>query len=157
MLSLNGEMLRLDNMKVEMSLELKDQDMSGQSSGTDTSEQGDKGKELTFSGRIPFSKVERLTRLYQFASAKTEQGNRAIYRVGNDTAKALKIREGKFTGRISARENETLMCWNVSFKIREHMSVAERKELREQEQTKPEQQQNTRHQAALEKANEAMQ
>ncbi|MFS1461618.1 hypothetical protein [Vibrio lentus] len=59
MLALDGVPVNLDSMKVEMSMELKDQDMSGQSSGTDTAEQGDKGKKLTFSGRVPFTRVER--------------------------------------------------------------------------------------------------
>ena len=47
MLSLNGEVIKLNGMTVAMSMELKDQDMSGQSSATDVAEQGDKGKKLS--------------------------------------------------------------------------------------------------------------
>ena len=114
-------------MKVEMSMELKDQDMSGQSSGTDTAEQGDKGKKLTFSGRVPFTGVETLTHLYSLALDKDDTNTRRVYRIGNDIALALKIRNVKFTGRINAREHETLQAWNVSFELREHNSVAEQK------------------------------
>lgn len=152
MLALDGVMMGLDSMRLEMSMELKDQDMSGQSSGTDTAEQGDKGKKLTFSGRISFAKVEKLTQLYAMASAKDEAQNRKVYRIGNDMALALKIRNVKFTGRINAREHESLLAWNVSFELREHNSVAEQKETRQKQQTKPEQVQNTRHQQALKEA-----
>ena len=119
MLSLNGEVLRLDNMTVSMSMELKDKDMSGQSSGTDTSEQGDKPKVLKFSGLVAFKNNKILTRLYELASSKNENNNRQTYRIGNDTARNLKIREGKFSGTISATEHSSLLAWEVSFELRE--------------------------------------
>ncbi len=149
MLSLNGEIIKLDGMTVAMSMELKDQDMSGQSSGTDAAEQGDKGKKLTFAGTIPFKSVETLTKLYQLASAKDESDSRQVYRVGNDIARALKIRQAKFTGNINATEHGSLLAWNVSFELREVNGVAEQKENRKKQQTKPEQVQNTRLQQAL--------
>ena len=149
MLSLNGEILRLDGMTVAMSMELKDQDMSGQSSATDAAEQGDKGKKLTFAGTIPFKSQSTLTKLYQLASAKDESDNRQVYRVGNDLARSLKIREAKFTGSINATEHGSLLAWNVSFELREHNGVAEQKENRKKQQTKPQQVQNTRLQQAL--------
>ncbi|WP_375750960.1 DNA-binding protein [Vibrio sp. HN007] len=155
MLSLDGEVLKLDSMRVSMNMELKDQDMSGQSSGTNRSEQGDKGKKLSFSGRVPFGDDSVLTRLYELASQKDASGSRKIYRIGNTTARSLKIREVKFTGNIRADENESLMAWNVSFELREHSSVAEQREIREKAQNKPEQQQNTRMQEALSIAKEA--
>jgi hypothetical protein len=86
------------------------------------------------------------------ASAKDDAQNRKVYRIGNDMALALKIRNVKFTGRINAREHESLLAWNVSFELREHNSVAEQKETRQKQQTKPEQVQNTRHQQALKEA-----
>jgi cell division protein ZapA (FtsZ GTPase activity inhibitor) len=156
MLSLNGELVKLSSMRVEMSMELKDQDMSGQSSGTNTAEQGDKGKKLSFTGQIPFNDSDTLTRLYQLASAKDQHQNRQVYRVGNDIAQALKIRQAKFTGRINASEHGSLLAWNVSFELREHNSVAEQKENRAKQQSKPEQVQNTRHQQALKDAEETL-
>lgn len=152
MLSLNGEILRLDSMTVSMSMELKDQDMSGQTSATDTSEQGDKGKKLAIAGTISFKNVNVLTRLYQLASAKDETDNRQTYRIGNDVARALKIRETKFTGTVNATEHSSLLAWNISFELREHNGVAEQKEIRKKQQTKPQQTQNTRHQQALKDA-----
>ena len=157
MLALDGIVIGLDAMKVDMSMELKDQDMSGQSSGTDAAEQGDKGKKLTISGRIPFISMANLTQLYSMASDKDDTNARKTYRIGNDIALALKIRQVKFTGRISAREHESLQAWNVSFELREHNSVAEQKEQRTKEQTKPEQRENTQLKQALAQADEATQ
>lgn len=158
MLTLDRKAINLASMRVEMSLELKDQDMSGQSSSTGTSEQGDKGKKLSVSGRIAFTDVDNLTQLYTLASAKDEETNaRKIYRIGNDTARALKIRNVKFTGSVTAREDESLQAWNVSFVLREHNSIAEQKEQRAKEKTKPEQRENTRQKQALLNAQEAIQ
>ncbi|MFB9134241.1 DNA-binding protein [Vibrio olivae] len=157
MLALDGMPVNLDSMKVEMSMELKDQDMSGQSSGTETAEQGDKGKKLTFSGRVSFVNVGTLTQLYTLASAKNDANERKVYRIGNDIALALKIRNVKFTGRINASEHDTLQAWNVSFELREFNSVAEQKEQRAKAQSQPEQRDNTRLKQALINAEEATQ
>ncbi|MGF1876655.1 DNA-binding protein [Photobacterium frigidiphilum] len=157
MLALDAMPIHVDALRVDMSMELKDQEMSGQSSGTDTSEQGDKGKKLTFSGRIPFIRVDSLTLLYTLASAKDEANTRKVYRIGHDIARALKIRTVKFTGRIQAREHDSLQAWNVSFELREHNSVAEQKEQRAKALTKPEQRENTRLKQALTDAEEATQ
>ncbi|WP_019615471.1 hypothetical protein [Psychromonas ossibalaenae] len=154
MLSLNGIIVKLDAMTVGMSMELKDQDMSGQSSGTDTAEQGDKGKKLSVAGIIPFKSLWILTLLYQLASAKDKHGNRKVYRVGNILSLALKIRQAKFTGSINATEHDSLLAWNVSFELREYNGVAEQKENRQKQQTKATQEQNTRHQQALKDAEE---
>lgn len=155
MLALDGDPILLSSMKVDMSMELKEQDMSGQSSGTEAAEQGDKGKKLTFSGVIPFSDVETLTKIYTLASQKDENDDRKVYRIGNDIAAALKIRNVKFSGRIRARESESLLAWNVSFDLREHNSVAEQKEQRAKVKTKPEQRENSRLKQALLHADES--
>lgn len=149
MITLNGEIIKLDGMTVSMTMELKDQDMSGQSSATDAAEQGDKGKKLTFAGLIPFKSVETLTKLYQLASAKDDADSRQVYRLGNDMARALKIREAKFTGSINATEHGSLLAWNVSFELREYNGVAEQKENRAKSQTAATQTTNTRLQQAL--------
>lgn len=135
MLSLDGVVIRMHEMRVEMQMELKDKDMSGQSSATDTAEQGDKGKQLTFTGLVPFKDSLTLTQIYQFAGTKNDNGQRHIYRIGNDIARVLKIRQVKFSGRINAREHESQMAWIVSFSLREHHSVAEQREQREKQQS----------------------
>lgn len=44
------------------------------------------------------------------------------------------MRQAKFTGRITASEQEGLLAWQVQFTLREHNSVPEK---REQRQPKP--------------------
>lgn len=157
MLSLNGETLRLDNMTVAMSMELKDQDMSGQSSGADSAEQGDKNKVLTFAGVIAFKNNDVLTKLYEFASAKDDLNNRQTYRIGHDIARNLRIREGKFTGNITAKEHSSLLAWEVSFTLREVNAAAGQDENRRNQQTATQQTtQNSVQQQALRDAEETL-
>lgn len=131
-LALDAEIIPLKSPRINLSLELKAEDMSGQTSGTDTSEQGDKGMELTVSGLIPFREAKTLKRLMVLSRQK-QDGKRKVYRIGNELAKSMTIRQVRFVGRVTADEQENLMAWRVSFQLREHLSVSEVKELRESE------------------------
>ncbi len=130
-LALDGELIKLKNCKVELTMQLADQDMSGQSSSTSSSEQGDKAKEIKISGIIPFTDSAQLSRLFTMASTKDDAGNRKIWRVGSTSARVAQIRQAKFFGQITAPEHPTFMAWNVSFQLRECLSVAELAEQRE--------------------------
>ena len=104
--------------------------MSGQSSATDISEKGAKAKELGVSMLVPFVEAAWLTQLVAMAEAVDETGARKRYRINNRTAKALKIRQVVFVGQLTAPEQETINAWRVTFKLREFLSVPERKEAR---------------------------
>ncbi|HCE1985908.1 TPA: adenine glycosylase [Vibrio parahaemolyticus] len=138
MLNLNGTQLPLKNLRISVRQQLAGQDMSGQTSATDQAETGSKGKILSVRGLIPFSKNQLLTNLFSMAEAQ-DNGARQIYRISNQTAEALKIRQVKFQGAVRADEQDTLRQWSVSFELIEHLSVPERKEQRQEE--KPAQQQ----------------
>lgn len=129
-LALNGELIQLKNCKISLQQNLADNDQSGQTSATLTAEQGDKSKELMVSGLIPFSDAQKLSRLFELATAKDGVGNRVIYRVGCELASAVKIRQAKFFGQVSAPEHQSLLAWNVSFSLREYLSVPEVAEIR---------------------------
>jgi len=148
--------LRIDNMTVAMNMELKDQDMSGQTSGTDSSEQGDKGKTLTFAGMISFKNNDILTTLYQLASAKDNVNQRQVYRIGHDLARELRIREGKFSGTVKATEHSSLLAWEISFTLTEVNGTAGQDENRRQQQSAATQVQNSRQQQALRDAEETL-
>jgi len=157
MLALDGQLLAIKSIRItSLVKEFKDQDMSGQTSATDVSEQGDKPAKITFAGYIPFSNRDALIALYNLASKKDESNERHVYRIGHEEAAALKIRNVRFSGSLQVSESESLMAWNVSFVLKEHHSVAEQKEQRTKEQTKPEQKQNTQLKAALAQADEAV-
>ena len=127
-LALNGEAIRLKNMRVTISQQFPDKDQSGGTSSTAKSEQGAKGKELRVSGEISFSDISILTRIFQLANATGTGGARTVYRVANTVARAVNLREASFSGSIDAPEQEGRMSWLVTFTLTEFMSVAEKKE-----------------------------
>ncbi|ARC92805.1 DNA-binding protein [Vibrio coralliilyticus] len=156
MLSLDGKLLPIDNMKVSCSKQYKDKDMSGQSSSTHSSEQGDKGVVISVAGTIPFKREADLTALYDTFSMKDENGNRKVFRISNRDAKLYRVRNAKFFGKLSSSEHNSLRAWEVSFSMREHNSVAEKIEQRTQANNPPTQTQNTQHQQALLESEEAL-
>jgi hypothetical protein len=129
-IALDGELLTLKSPRINLTMELKDADMSGQTGNTDTAEQGTKGKVMAVTGLIAFKTPDVLNRLLILAQ-QTEDGKRKIYRIGNELAKAMKIRQVRFTGRVQSDEQENLMAWKVSFTLREYLSVPEVKAQRE--------------------------
>ncbi|HBC7417622.1 hypothetical protein [Serratia marcescens] len=129
-LALNGEPIRMINITVSPSIKFKDKDQSGQTSSTDTAEQGTKAKEIKVEGMIPYTDAAQLTRLFELAEGTGKGGTRQRYRVANPTAKAIKLRLAMFAGDLEAKEQKNLMAWNVSFTLREQNSVSEKKEER---------------------------
>ncbi len=127
-LALNGESIRLKNMRVTVSQQFPDKDQSGGTSSTAKSEEGAKGKELRVSGEIPFKDIAILTRLFQLANATETGGARTVYRVANNVARAVNLREASFSGTIDAPQQEGRMSWLVTFTLTEFLSVAEKKE-----------------------------
>ncbi|MFO3907231.1 hypothetical protein AAHD62_22330 [Enterobacter hormaechei] len=127
-LALNGEAIRLKNMRVTLSQQFPDKDQSGGTSSTAKSEEGAKGKELRVSGEIPFKDIAILTRLFQLATATDSGGARTVYRVANNVARAVNLREASFSGTIDAPQQEGRMSWLVTFTLTEFMSVAEKRE-----------------------------
>ena len=124
-LALNGESIRLKNMRVTVSQQCPDKDQSGGTSSTAKSEEGAKGKELRVSGEIPFKDIAILTRLFQLANATETGGARTVYRVANNVARAVNLREASFSGTIDAPQQEGRMSWLVTFTLTEFLSVAE--------------------------------
>ncbi|QBY41975.1 hypothetical protein [Arsenophonus nasoniae] len=126
-LALDGEAIPLKNIKVNPSVQFQDKDQSGQTSSTAVAEQGIKPKELRVTGVINFTDPKVLTRLFALAEAK-EEGKLKRYRVANHTAKAINFRIATFTGNIDASEIDGQMAWQITFTLREHLSVSEKKD-----------------------------
>ncbi|WP_324029952.1 hypothetical protein GC087_06035 [Pantoea sp. JZ2] len=129
-LALNGEAIRLKNMRVTVTQQFQDKDQSGQTSSTTKSEQGAKGKELRVSGEIPFRNKAILRRIFELASATDASGQRQKYRVAHDQARAVNFREAIFTGTLDAPQQDGKMSWLVTFTLTEHISVQEKREAR---------------------------
>lgn len=130
-IALDGELINLKSCKIELSMQLVDQDQSGQTSATGSSEQGDKAKEIRITGLIPFTDATQLARLFELASAKDDAGNRVVRRFGASIGRTVKIRQVKFHGSVTAPEHSNLMAWQVSFNLREYLSIPEVAEQRQ--------------------------
>ncbi|MEX9886280.1 MULTISPECIES: hypothetical protein [Providencia] len=128
-LALNGEAIPLKNLAVTPSMMFQDKDQSGQSSSTAVAEQGIKPKELRITGILPFTEHKAFSRLFALAEAK-ENGNLKRYRVANLTAQAINFRIGTFTNSIDASKIEGKQAWQITFTLREHLSVSEKREAR---------------------------
>lgn len=128
-LSLDGELIKMKGMKIQLSMQFADEDMSGQTSGTNSTEKGDKGCELNVSGLIEYKKPDDLARIFELGRAK-DGSSRKVYRIGSSVAGAVKVTQGKFAGNITATEQENMMAWAVQFTIREVKSVSEKIEQR---------------------------
>ena len=114
-----------------LSLKLKDEDASGDSSSTSKAKKGNKGKKLEVKTHIRFKDEADLRELYAKAEAMSG-GDGQLYTITNRTANATGMRQGRFSGEVKADPQEALFEWIVSFTLAEHKSVPERTEAREE-------------------------
>lgn len=117
-------------LTVGISTALKDEDASGESSGTARAGKGKKGKKLEVRASLQYLYADKLRELMRVAEA-TEKGDAKIYTVTNDTANTAGMRQATFRGTIRADEDATFRKWDISFTLVEHLSVPEMAESRE--------------------------
>ena len=129
-LLLNGEQIIGNRMKVTASLKIESDDMSGQTSGTETSHKGFKPKTLAVSLTVPYKDMTNLRTLMRLAESTQGGGQRTTYRIVNDTAEAFGIRQVEFTDGVSAREDDSLAQWIIQFTLSEKLSNPEKVESR---------------------------
>ena len=129
-LLLNGEQIIGNRMKVTANLKIESDDMSGQTSGTETSHKGFKPKTLAVSLTIPYKKLTDLRTLMRLAESTQGGGQRTTYRIVNDSAEAFGIRQVEFTDGVSAREDDSLAQWIIQFTLSEKLSNPEKVESR---------------------------
>jgi hypothetical protein len=132
MLALNGQKIKGSELKLSATLSLAGEDLSGSSSMSAQAETGDKPQALAVNMEIKYDNAKDLTDLLNLAKAKTDKGERVTYDVINDTAAAMAIRQVRFQGDISVREDASYELWKISFKLVEQRSVAEITESRQE-------------------------
>ncbi|MEZ7174639.1 DNA-binding protein [Pseudomonas mosselii] len=130
LLLLDGEPVQGKTLKVTGNLRIEADDMSGQTSNTETAHKGFKPKTLTVTLTIPFVNSDWLRDLMRLAEATEGGGQLKTYRVVNDTAAAFGMRQVQFAEGISAREDDTLACWRIQFGLAEKKSNPEKVEKR---------------------------
>jgi hypothetical protein len=129
-LLLDGTQIRGHRMKLTGSLSIESDDMSGQTSATDTADKGFKPKKLTVAMMIKYKDASDLSALLSMAEATESGGQRKTYRVVNDTAEAFGVRQAQFSDSVSAREDDSLAQWIIQFTLTEKLSNPEKTEQR---------------------------
>ncbi|WP_060494805.1 baseplate complex protein [Pseudomonas sp. GTC 16482] len=127
---LSGQRVEGKNLKVTASLSIESEDLSGQTSNTDSAHKGFKPKTLTVTLLIRYQDHAHLRALMALAEATESGGQRKTYRVVNDTATAFGVRQVQFTDSVSAREADTQKAWMVQFSLTEKLSNPEKVEKR---------------------------
>ncbi|WP_331832351.1 DNA-binding protein [Pseudomonas sp. LH21] len=130
LLLLDGEAVEGKSLKVTGNLRIEAEDMSGQTSNTETAHKGFKPKTLTVTLTIPYVNSAWLRTLMRLAEATEGGGQLKTYRVVNSTAEAFGMRQVQFAEGVSAREDDTLACWRVQFGLTEKKSNPEKVETR---------------------------
>lgn len=118
-------------LTVSLTLPIKDEDASGDSSSTAKAKKGDKAKKLEVKVCIRFKDEAKLSALVSKAEAMSA-GDGQVFTVTNRVANAAGMRQGRFSGDLKVEPQQGLAMWTVSFSIAEHNSVPERAEEREE-------------------------
>lgn len=129
-LLLDGEAIQGKTLKVTANLRIESDDLSGQTSNTETAHKGFKPKTLTVTLTIPYIDHQFLRTLMRLAEATEGGGQLKTYRVVSDTAAAFGMRLVQFSDGVSAREDDILQCWRVQFSLTEKKSNPEKVEKR---------------------------
>ena len=129
-LLLDGQQVRGKRLKVTANLRIESDDLSGQTSNTETAHKGFKPKTLAVTLMIPFVDQVQLRDLMRLAEGTAGGGQLKMYRIVNDTAAAFGIREVQFSEGVSAREDDSLNAWLVQFTLSEKQSNPEKVEKR---------------------------
>ena len=117
-------------LTASLTLPIKDEDASGDSSSTSKAEKGKKGKKLEVKTKIRFKDEDKLTEFMALAEAMS-QGDGKLFTITNRVANAGGMRQGRFSGDVKIDPQEGLAMWELSFSLGEHKSVPERAEDRE--------------------------
>ncbi|MCP3943905.1 MAG: DNA-binding protein [Desulfobacteraceae bacterium] len=132
-------MMQLDDFKipgkklvVKGNMELRTEDIAGETSGTDSVDKGTKPKILRVTLTISFKQPQDLSALVKIAEAKTSAGERQIYKITNKTATAAGIRQVRFFESFNWSEADSMQMWDVSFSLQEYLSNPERAENRKE-------------------------
>lgn len=130
-LMLDAYVLPGHGLLVQGALEIKNEELSGDTSSTSTVNKGVKPKQFTVSLRVPYADAADLKQLTAKAEAKSSGDRMRVYACVNDTVNAMGVRQVQFTDRFSVNEGDGVQAWDVSFTLREFQSRPEMVEQRE--------------------------
>ena len=117
-------------LMVGASAQIDSEDLSGETSNTDSAHKGIKPKVVNVSFLVRFTDSRLLTEFSNIVQAVNDNGELVIYNITNKTANALNIRQVRFSGNFRTKEDAELQGWRVSCSLSEFVSVPEKKENR---------------------------
>lgn len=126
MITLNGWQVPGYETRINCGIKLPSEDLSGTGSFTLSSDKGIKPGVVSVSTKIPFVDASELAELITRAKQVDENGARTVITVNSQVTEAYKIRKAKFDSDIKATELEEVKAWQVTFKLVEVLSTAER-------------------------------
>jgi hypothetical protein len=124
------------DLNVSGELEIRTEDISGETSSTSRVEKGVKPKRLNVSVNIQHKHKNDLTRLISVLEARGKHGEGKVYNITNRDANVSGIKQVRVTDRVSWKPISGLRAWNVTFTLREYLSVPEKVEQREKKPEK---------------------
>lgn len=136
-MQLNGSLIPSTELQVSVTTELDSESLSGETSSTSSAHKGIKPKSVNASFVVKYTDQAELTQFYRLAEATDDNGDLVIYDITDRSANAANIRQVIFSGRIEQREIIGLKGWRVSFRLQEHLSVAEKTEQRQADGESP--------------------
>lgn len=117
-----------DEMQLSCDLGINESSMGGNSSSTSSSHKGFEAKVLNVSLIISFDERLVVADIVGLAQSLEDDGSQTVYTIINDTAEVMGIQKVRFSNKFSLRElGNHKQGWRLSFTLREHESVAERK------------------------------
>ncbi len=119
------------NLTVSGELEIRTEDLSGETSGTARVDKGVKPKKLSVSTNIRCEDAKQLRELIRVIEARGEHGEGKVYNITNLEANAAGIKQVRVSDRFSWKRVDGVQAWAVSFTLREYLSVPEKVEKRE--------------------------
>jgi len=126
--------------QVSVYFRFETENISGQTSATDRVNKGIKPKSLSVSLQIDMNEAHLLTELVAISETIDDKGGMKVFDLVEPLAKALKIRQVKFTDNFNVSEIEHKRAWRVYFVLTEHLSTSEKNLLRQDEPIIEEQQ-----------------
>lgn len=119
------------NLTVKGELEIRTEDLSGETSGTARVDKGVKPKKLIVSTNIRYKDATQLRELIRVIEARGDNGEGRVYNITNREANVAGIKQVRISDRFSWKPISGLKAWAVSFTLREYLSVPEKVEKRE--------------------------
>lgn len=131
-MQLNNYLVPIEGLKVSVQTAFESEDLSGETSSTASAHKGIKPKEISAGFIVANDKPQTMAAFYAIAEAVDSNGDLVVYDITERTVNSANVRQVQFCGNIDQRETEDLNAWQISFRLKQFLSVAEKTEQRQE-------------------------